>query len=62
MGDTHKTEFFNNKGLYEYLVMLFGLCNAPATFQRLINLMFSDFIDEFITIYLDDILVYIKTY
>ena len=54
----HKTVFLTNEGLYEYIVMLFGLCNAPATFQRLMNLIFADFINEFVTIYLDNILVY----
>ena len=42
--------------------MPFGLCNAPETFQRLMNLTFADFINEFITIYLDNILVYSETY
>ena len=36
----HKTSFFTNKGLYEYVIMLFGLFNAPETFQRLMNLTF----------------------
>ena len=42
--------------------MLFGLYNALETFQRLMNLTFADFIKEFITIYLDDTLVYSETY
>ena len=58
----HKTVFLPNEGLYEYMVMLFGLSNAPETFQRLINLIFTDLINEFITIYLDNILVYSETY
>ena len=61
-GDTDKTVFFNSKGLYEYIAMPFGLCNALANFQRLINLIFADYINEFVTIYLDDILEYSGTY
>ena len=47
-------------GLYEYLVIPIGLCNAPATFQRLMNLTFSD-LTCCMTIYLDDILVFSPT-
>ena len=42
--------------------MPFGLYNVPATFQRLMNLIFADFINDFVTIYLDNILVYSVTY
>ena len=41
-GNTHKTAFLANNVLYDYVVMLFGLCYAPATFQRLMNLVFAD--------------------
>ena len=61
-GDTHKTGFLTNRGLYEYVITLFELFNAPETFQRLLNLTFADYINEFVTEYLDDILVYYETY
>ena len=61
-GDTHKTAFFTNEGLYEYIILPFGLYNAPAAFQRLMNLTFDDYINQFVTMYLDDILLYFETY
>ena len=59
-GDEQKTALLTPHGLFEYLVIPIGLCNAPATFQRLINLMFSDLM-RCMTIYLDDILVFSPT-
>lgn len=56
-GDEQKTAFLTPHGLFEYLVIPIGLCNAPATFQRLMNLTFSDLM-RCMTIYLDDILVF----
>ena len=57
--DVPKTAFRTHMGLYEYRVLSFGLCNAPATFQRVMNEMFADEISKgFVTVYLDDILVY----
>ena len=47
-------------GLYEYLVMLMGLTNAPASFQSLMNHVLRDYIDEIYAVYLNDILVYSK--
>ena len=51
----HKIAFRTNRGHFKFLMMPFGLCNAPATFQRLMNKIFVDNIGKFILIYLDDI-------
>ena len=56
-----KTAFCTNIGQWEYLVMPFGLCNAPSTFQRLMNTVFEKELNSFILVYLDDILVYSRS-
>ena len=53
-----KPTFHTNPGHFEFLAMQFGLCNAPATFQRLMNKVFMDNMGKFIAVYLDDILVF----
>lgn len=57
-GDEEKTAFLTRYGLYEYLVMPFGLCNAPGTFQTFINETLRDDLDRICTAYLDDVLIY----
>ena len=59
--DVPKTAFKTRYGLYEYTVMSFGLTNAPATFSRLMNYIFMEYLDKFVVVYLDDILVYSKS-
>ncbi|KAF8752648.1 hypothetical protein RHS01_07613 [Rhizoctonia solani] len=57
-GDEWKTAFRTKYGLFEYLVMLFGLTNAPAAFQHFMNNLFRDLINVTVAIYLDDILIF----
>ena len=56
--DIEKTAFVTRYGLYEYTVLPLGLCNAPSTFQRLMSEVMKGYIDDFVGVYLDDILVY----
>ncbi|MBW0569847.1 hypothetical protein O181_109562 [Austropuccinia psidii MF-1] len=56
-GDMHLTAFRAKYGIYEYLVMPFGFTNSPAFFQNLVNDIFADFLDIFVVVSLDDIMV-----
>ncbi|WVZ50239.1 hypothetical protein U9M48_001513 [Paspalum notatum var. saurae] len=59
--DIPKTAFISRYGLYEYTVMSFGLTNAPAFFMYMMNSVFMEYLDKFVVIFIDDILIYSKT-
>lgn len=57
-----KTAFVTKWGQYKYTRMPFGLKGAPRTFQRIMNQVFNGLIGEFVTVYLDDITIFSKTF
>ncbi|CAF1100693.1 unnamed protein product [Brachionus calyciflorus] len=60
--DKHKTAFITATGLFQFKKMPFGLCNAPATFQRLMNKILASILWKRCIVYLDDIIVYARTF
>ena len=60
--DIEKTTFRTRYGSFEWLVMSFGLTGAPGTFCRLGNEIFRDYLDKFVIIYIDDLLIFSKNF
>jgi hypothetical protein len=56
--DIPKTAFVSRYGLYEFIVMSFGLTNAPAYLMCMMNKVFMEYLDKFIVVFIDDILAY----
>jgi hypothetical protein len=59
--DIQKTTFRTRYGLYEYTVVSFGLTNAPTDFMYLMNKVFMEYLDKFVVVFIDDILIFSKT-
>jgi hypothetical protein len=59
--DIPKTAFSTRYGLYEFTIMSFGLTNAPAYFMNLMNMVFMEYLDRSVVVFIDDILIYSKS-
>ena len=59
--DCHKSAFCTHVGLYEFLRLPFGLKTAPNTFQRILNTVFADYLHQWLTVYVDDIIMWSDT-
>jgi hypothetical protein len=59
--DIPKTTFTSRYGLYEFTVMSFGLTNTPAYFMYLMNKVFMEYLDKFVVVFIDDILVFSRS-
>ena len=61
-GDKWKAMFKTNKGLFEFTVIFFGMCNFPTTFQAMMDVIIAGMIDgKLVLIYMDDILIFAET-
>ena len=60
--DKSKTVFITKQDLFEFNVMPFGLTNTPAIFQHLMNIVFQEYIDKFIVVYINNTTIYFKIF